>query len=260
MIKRKVQLLLNQAELPLFPKFLYGDAAVTRASWRRFLQQAWRAGGISKCEPPAMVPITQFPGDVVIYRMRRDNFKRNETHWWPLWVSMDRPVSLRSARRRGETSGAFRKAIATEHEFILDGMKHFWFAVGMLGGGIGDRESEYLRLVGDAKMRDTLIRPMLRQFVGWLPMLLLLRERFACCAIRYCDYPVLKHRWFLQILLQFHMLGYKGLRREWTKSIDNTYNGDIVDGLLAKRWIRLNGNQLYLQERDGSTKLASRTE
>ncbi|HUY89150.1 MAG TPA: hypothetical protein VMV10_10475 [Pirellulales bacterium] len=248
MIKRNVGISRNQAALPLFPKFLYGDAAATRAAWRRFLQRAWKAGGIGKCAPPDMVSIADYPGEVIIYRMRRDNFKRNETHWWPLWVSMDRPARLRSARRHGERSSAFRKAITAEQEFILDGMKHFWFAVGMLGGGLGDRESEYRRVLGDAKVRDTIIRPMLRQFVTWLPMLVLLRERFACCAIRYCDYPVFKHRWFLQLLVQFHGLGYKGLRREWTEQIDKNHDGDIIEALVAKKWIGREGDRLFLHE------------
>ncbi len=234
--------------MPYFPRALYGDASVTRRAWRQLLQTAWAAGTFDVVESSEMIPITG-ECDVIIDMIPPHNFKSHQLHWWMLWVAKDRPSRIKTARLKGESSKVFQDAVIDEWDLVCDGLRFLWCTVGMLSGLSHERLYDYEIVFGKRALRKRVFVPLLRQYIAWLPELVVLHDRFASTSIRYRHIPNFRHVWFAEILGVFYRLGYKRFRgKDWGETIDRMYHGSVTEATVANGFVVKRGERFELCE------------
>jgi hypothetical protein len=175
-----------QSEDIELPQCLLGSTEETRRRWSSIAASAWEEASWARIvRELEFVPSRQTVGPIVVWNYDRlvettneaASWRTTEDVWQFNWILECMPASY--------------DELLAEHErhlrLVLEGMQHPWFCLGMLEGDPRFLPFLYQRYHvhrPSEHVRATVIRPILKRFLGHLPRLLHLDGRIAVASGR----------------------------------------------------------------------------
>lgn len=166
----------------LFPKILFGSTDSTRRAWSEIATRAWENGGWHDvfCDSD-LVEVQDESGPIIVWnderRLESDCkplvWMTNTPIWQLNWILQILPASR----------DVLNRDIERHFQFVMDGLRHEWFAVGVLQGDSGYlpfiRKSLHLPTSSSVSECNQFLIPFLKVFANWIPTLLQLDSRIA---------------------------------------------------------------------------------
>jgi len=171
----------TESDANLFPRGLYGTARNTKKFWQDVVRKGWEHEDWHEVlDSLEMVPLSSLPGWILIH----DNGGKSSakaSHWRMFWIEAFNPFSdlLCDRKEAFDPSGDRSKdrepkSLEKHCSLVTAGMKRLWFTVGMLWPG--NQMSHYCY---EPRGVEQLHLPMLRWYIYWLPVLIVLQEKYA---------------------------------------------------------------------------------
>ena len=154
----------------LAPTALYGTMCETRSAWGRVAKTVVKTGRWQEALAElSWESLHDLPGEILIERASGGNRRDpDEPHWRLYWATEF--IRLYKSADREVIDDDLRGHL------ILDGMRALWFTLPMLGCPAGDMPND--RQMKSPRLREHFYREVADAFLGWLPKIGSLGDRF----------------------------------------------------------------------------------
>jgi hypothetical protein len=227
----------------LMPRALYGDRETVRREWTKVARRAWKAGSWDDVvQRDDMASLSDLDGYILLQRGFFNSGRlQKQVHWRPYWVTK----SLQLIRKPLESEEEREDA----SKWFLSGMKHLWFAIGMLCYEDGDVPMPWTG-TADGRWISYGDFELLKGFVRWMPEIADPADRYASETF---TPDQIAPRWPYRFIYQFtrhtSRCGWKleiPPPNELNDIIDTEFDGDIFEWLIARGIVERNGARFRL--------------